>query len=155
MTLMEYDAVADNADLSVALDLAVLHIAAGDGAHLRHLEGLAHLGDAGVLFHDIRRQKTHARGVDVLNRLVDDAIQADVDLFLLCLLLRLASRANVEADDDRVGSARQRNVGLVDRAYAAVDTFDNDFLVGKLRQALLDCFHAALYIRFDNQVQFL
>ena len=91
----------------------------------------------------------------VFDRLVNNLIQTDIYPFRLRSRLCCRIRTNVEADDDRVGSARQRNVGLVDRAYAAVDTFDNDFLVGKLRQALLDCFHAALYIRFDNQVQFL
>ena len=52
-----------------------------------HLEGLADLGGTGVLLDDLGREQTHAGGIDVLDGLVDDAVQADVDLLLLGLLL--------------------------------------------------------------------
>ena len=86
---------------------------------------------------------------------VDDPVHPHIHIGPGGGLLGVGVRADVEAYHDGTGGGGQGDVGLVDRAYAAVDTFDNDFLVGKLRQALLDCFHAALYIRFDNQVQFL
>ena len=80
-------AVANDANLVVAMELAVGDVAARNRTNLGNLEGFANLGDAGVLLDDVRRKQADARGVDVLDRLVDDAIQANVDLFLLGLLL--------------------------------------------------------------------
>ena len=146
-------AVAHDAHLVVAVDLAFHDVAAGDGAHLRHLEGLAHLGDAGVLFHDIGRQQTHARGVDVLDGLIDDAVQADVHLLLLGLLATLARGTDVEADDDGVGGGGQGDVGLGDAAHGRVHDVDAHLGLIHLVEGVAQSLDGALDVGLHDEVQ--
>ena len=47
---------------------------------------------AGVLLDEVGREHAHAGGVDLLDRLVDDAVQADVDVLLLGKRLGLGRR---------------------------------------------------------------
>ena len=105
-------AVADDADLVVARDLAVLHVAAGDDADLGNAEQLANLDARGVFLVELRSEHADAGGVDLLDRLVDDAVQANVDALLLGKRLGLGLRAHVEADDDGVGRVGERDVAL-------------------------------------------
>ena len=88
------------------------HVAAGDDAELRDAEQLADLDARGVLLVELGREHADARGVDLLDRLVDDAVQADVDAFLLGERLGLGLRAHVEADDDGVGRVGEHDVAL-------------------------------------------
>ena len=153
LALMDDDIVAQNADRRVARDLAVLDVAARDRADLRHLERLAHLGDAGVLLDDIGRKQADACGVDVLDRLVDDAVQADVHLLLLGLLLRLARRAHVEADDDGVGRRGERDVGLGDAAHRRVDDVDAHLGLIHLLERIAQRLDGALHVGLHDEVQ--
>ena len=60
------------------------------------------------------------RGAQLVERLVDDRVGADLDALALGDAARLADGADVEADDDRVGRGGEHDVGLVDAADAAV-----------------------------------
>ena len=64
------------------------------------------------------------RGAHVGDRLVDDAIELDVDVLALGGRARVVVRPHVEADDDRARRAREQDVALGDRADAAVDDLD-------------------------------
>ncbi len=57
----------------------------------------------------------------VLDRLVDDAVQLDLDAFALGRRARVVVRTHVEADDDRARCAREQDVALGDRTDAAVN----------------------------------
>ena len=137
----------------VAVQLTLDDVAAGHGAHLRHLEGLAHLGDAGILFHDVGGQEAHARGVDLLDSLIDDAVQADVHLLLLGLHLRLARGAHVEADDDGVGGGGQRDVGLGDAAHGRVHDVDAHLGLVHLLERVAQRLDRALHVGLHDEVQ--
>ena len=100
-------------------------------------------------------EHAHARGVDVLDDLVDDAVQAHVDLGALGLGLGLGLGAHVEADDDRVGGVRQHDVGLVDRADAAVDDVDADLGLVHLVQRVHERLDGALDVGLDDEVEVL
>ena len=65
--------------LSSRRDLAFLHVAAGDDAGLGNAEQLADLDARGVFLVELGSEHADAGGVDVLDRLVDDAVQANVD----------------------------------------------------------------------------
>ena len=54
----------------------------------------------------------------VVERLVDDRVVADLDALALGDGARVAHRAHVEAEDDRVGGGGEHDVGLVDAADA-------------------------------------
>ena len=135
------------------MDLAFHDVAAGDRTHLRHLERLAHLGDAGVLLHDVGGQQTHASRVDLLDGLVDDPVQTDVHLLLLGLLLRLARGAHVEADDDGVGGRCQRDVGLGDAAHGRVHDVDAHLGLVHLLERVAQRFDGALHVGLHDEVQ--
>ena len=93
--------------------------------------------------------------LDILDRLVDDTVQTHIDFLAVCDGLRLCVRTNVETDDDRVGSGCKGNIGLVDRADAAMDDFDNNFLVGKFYETLFYSLYGTLYIGFYDDRKFL
>ena len=52
------------------------------------------------------------RLLDLLGELVDDVVRADLDALARRELARLGVRADVEADDERVGGGREHDVVL-------------------------------------------
>src|SRR5687768_8820813 len=94
------DAVADEPRARVAPDDAVEHAAARDDARLRHAEGLEDERLAqNLLGLDLVEHADHG-GAYLLLDLVDDRVEADVDVLLPRQLRRPDFRPDVEADDD-------------------------------------------------------
>src|SRR4051794_30940047 len=88
---------------AVAVDGAGAHDAAGDVADARNAEDLAHLGGTELHLFVDRLEHALEGCLDVLDRLVDDRVVADLDTLTLGQLRRLALRPDIEADDDRLG----------------------------------------------------
>ena len=80
---------------------------------------------------------------------------ADVDLFALGELLRVAVGPHVEADDDGVRRRRQQHVRLVDGADARVNDLDPHAIVAQLRQRVGEHFGRALHVGLDDDRQVL
>src|SRR5699024_3580751 len=79
--------------------------------------------------------------LDVVDRLVDDRVVADVDAFAVCQVASLRLRTDVEADDDRVVDRGQVDVVLRDRTDAAVDDPQIDLVAHiDVEQRLLELF---------------
>src|SRR5690606_15966188 len=133
---VDHDAVAQQANLAAALDLAFGDIAAGDLARLGEGKDLADFGVTDDVFLFDRRQQSGEQRFDVVDRVIDDAIITDVDVVALGDVACLGVGADVKADNEGFGRGRQRNVGLVDGADAAVDDADGYFFVafGQLHQ---------------------
>ena len=91
----------------------------------------------------------------IFDGLVNDLVQTYIHALSLCGCLGRRIGTNVESDDNRVGRTCQRHVGLIDGTYAAVNTFYYYLVVGQLHQRLFYSLHTTLYIRLDDQVQFL
>ena len=139
LSFVNDNVVAQDADRCVARDFAVFDIAACDRADGRDLVGLADLGVTDDCLAELgREQALHGVG-DFVDGVVDDAVHPHVDLVALCSRLRLIVRADVEADDNRVGGRSQQDIGLVDCADARVDDLDADLVVRNLLQRRLDC----------------
>ena len=102
-----------------------------------------------------RVKHTLHRCLDILDCLIDDAVETNVYFLTLCDGLRGCVRAHIETNNDRVGCGCQTDVGLVDRTNTAVDDLDYDFLVGQLHQALFYCLDRTLYVCLDDQWKFL
>ena len=145
--------VAQQAYIRITLDQAVRHQATSDGTDLGNAEGLANLGASQVRFLDDRFEQTGHRALHFVLQFVDDRVQADVNLLLLGQFLRLAFRANVEADDDGVRRGRQQHVGLGDRAYAGAHDRDLDLLVGQLVQQVGQHFDRAAHVALQDDRQ--
>ena len=152
---MEHDAVTHHAHLGVAADGAVLHIAAGDRARARDLEHLAHLGVAEHNFLELGLEHALHGLLHLLDAVVDDAVHAHIHALLMGRVGGHAVRTHVEAHDDRARGRRQHDVGLVDRADRAVDDLDAHLVVRELFERRADGLDRALYVRLDDDVQFL
>ena len=107
--------------LRIAADDAVLHAAAGDGAHLGNPEDVEHLGAAQVVLLERGFEQAHHGQAHLVLQLVDDGVQADFDALLLRQFGGLALGTHVEADDDGVRGGGQQHVALGDGADAGVD----------------------------------
>ena len=70
-----------------------MHLAAGHGADLGDAEGLADLGLALVDFLEHRREQAGHGLLDLVGQVVNDRVQADVDLLLLGQRLRPSAPA--------------------------------------------------------------
>src|SRR5690606_25691298 len=124
LPLVHLDAVADDANLPTPLDLAVGDHAPSNGTHPGHLEDLPDFGGSEKHFPLFRREQALHRSLNFRHGLVDDVVEADVDLLPLRRHASFARRPNVEADDDGAGSRGEQHVRLVDRADSPVDDFD-------------------------------
>src|ERR1700733_591151 len=120
-TLPDDGALAQEAHLRAAGDLAVAHVAPGHGADPGHPEDLAHLGLArDDLLVDRGEQTEHGR-LNVLEQLVDDFVGPDLDVGRLGQLTRALVGPHVEPDDGGVGGNPELYDVLGDATDAAQD----------------------------------
>ena len=155
MALVDDDAVAHDARLAGALDLAVGDVAAGDGADVGHLEGLADLGVADDVLAELWREHTLHGRLDLIDGVVNDAVHPHIDVGAGRAVAGRRVGTDVEADDDGVRGGGEHDVALVDRADRTVDDAHADLVVGDLLQRGLDRLDAALHVRLDDDVQVL
>src|SRR5699024_9377066 len=80
LVLGDDDAVPDDPDLPVTGDFAREDIAAGDGADARDLVDLADFGAAQFDLADLRGEHTLHRVLDVVDRVIDNAVHPHFDL---------------------------------------------------------------------------
>ena len=95
------------------------------------------------------------RGAQLVERLVDDRVVADLDALALGDGARVADRADVEADDDRVGRGGEHDVGLVDAADAAADDVDRHLVLRQLGDLVLERLGRAGDVGLDEQRELL
>ena len=100
----------EEAHLGATSDDTIGDHTTGDGADAGNPEDLAHFGFAGDNFFVLRLEKTEHGILDVFEKLVDDLVVADLDLFLVGQLTSLAVGADVEPEDGRIGSRSQLHV---------------------------------------------
>ena len=93
--------------------------------------------------------------LDLLGHVVDDRVQADVDVLALGDVGRIAVGADVEADDDGVAGRGEQHVELVDGADAGMDDADLDLVVAQLQQRVGQHFGRALHVGLDDERQVL
>ena len=95
------------------------------------------------------------RLLHLVDDVVDDRVQADIDLVALGHVRRVAIGPDVEADDDGVRRGREQHVRFVDRADAAVDDADLHPLVAQLRERVGEHFGRPLHVGLDDDRQLL
>src|SRR6478735_9120240 len=117
----DHGAVPEDPHLGVATDDPADDHAARDVADLRRAEDRADLRLAEGRLLELGLEHALQGGLDLVDRLVDHRVVPDLHAFAVGQLRRLALRADVEADDDRVGGGGQVDVGLGDRTDTSVD----------------------------------
>ena len=75
LTFVDHNAVADNTDAIVAVDLAINDVRAGHCTHVRHLEDVADLGRAQRALVPLGREQAFERVAHVFDRIVDDRVR--------------------------------------------------------------------------------
>jgi hypothetical protein len=86
-------------------------------------------------------------------QLVDDGVQANLNAFLLRQLGGLALGADVEADDDGVGSGGEKDVALSDGTDAGVDDLDAHLLSGHAGERIGQNFDGTGDVALDDEGQ--
>ena len=152
---MHDDVVAQQADLALAIDEAVLDVATRNRTDLGDTEYFADLYASLVDFLEHRIEQARHRALNLIRQLVDDGVQSNVDLFLLGRRLRGTLGTNVEADDDRLRRRRQQHVGLGDRADTGVNHANTNLVVGQLLQRVGQDFGGTADVRLDHDVEIL
>src|SRR5580693_988610 len=143
----DHHAVPDQPRLAAAVDRAGAHDAPGDVADPRHPEDLPDLRGTELDFFELGLEHALERGLDLLDRLVDDRVVADVDALAPGQLARPFGRPDVEADDHRVGGDGQVDVVLCDRADAAADHAQADLFADiELEQRIFQGFDRTGYV---------
>src|SRR2546423_2242297 len=151
-----HGAAPDEARLGVPADQAAADDTAGDVADLAGAEDRADLGGAELHFLVLRLQHALQGRLDLLDRLVDDRVEADLDALAVGLGLGPAVGPDVEAEDDRVGGHRQVHVGLGDGADAAVHDAQVHLLADvQLEQRVLQGLDRARAVTLDDEVELL
>ena len=92
------------------------------------MEDLFHFGVADDGLAMFRIEQAGHRFFDLIDQLVNDAVEFDLDAFAFGRADGVAFDLDVEADDDRVRSAGEQNVGLGDRSDAGMNDLEIDFL---------------------------
>src|ERR1700726_1920768 len=150
------NAVPDQPRLAVAVDRSGADDAPGDVPDPRDPEHLPDLRRAELDLLELWLEQALERGLDLLDRLVDDRVVPDVHALALGQLARPAGRPDVEADDHRVRGDGQVHVVLGDRADAAADHAQADFLADiQLEQRVLQGLDRAGHVALDDEQQFL
>src|SRR5215469_16353480 len=154
--LRHHDAVADQACLAAAGDDARTDDAAGHVADARHPEDLADLRRSELCLLELGLEQALERGLDLVDRLVDDRVVADVHALALGQLPGPAGRPHVEADDHRIRGDGQVDVVLGDRADAAADDPQDHVLAHiDLEQRVLEGLDGPGHVALDDEQQFL
>ena len=104
-----------------------------------------------IFLANLRREHAAHGRLHVVDRLVDDAVVADVDAGLLDRRSARGIGTNVEADNDGVRGGRQRRVGLGDTADAGADDLDLHFVVRQLLQRIPQRLGTAVHVGLDHQ----
>src|SRR3954471_15978448 len=148
-------AVAHHADPRAAADDAVGDVAARDRADPRGAERRADLDGADGLLDLLRREHALHGVAQVVERLVDHRVAADLHAFALGGGARVADRANVEAEDHRVGRGGEHDVGLADAADAAAHDVDLDLALRQAGDLVLEGLERAGDVRLEHEVEIL
>src|SRR5690625_4409235 len=153
LTFEDHHVVAQYPNGLVAIDGALEHDTAGHRTELRRTEHIAHFGNADDLFATLRCQHARQRLLHVIQQLVNDAVVADVDAFLLRLPARRGVGANVEADHGSARGNGQVDIRLRNATDPGRHDVDRHFLGRHVVEAGQDRFQRATHVGLDDQRQ--
>src|SRR5690606_35110365 len=150
----DHDTLADDAGLGVARDGAALDEHTGDVAELRGAEHLADLRETGLRLFVLGLEHALERCLDVVDRVVDDVVEADVDALAGGGLAGLRVRADVEAEHDRVVDRGEVDVAFGHGTHTAVDDAQLHAVVDlDLEQRLLEGLDGTRNVTLDDEVE--
>src|SRR5207302_2660843 len=147
--------VAQHTDLRVALQDAIDYVAARNRPCSFDAERVAHFRTAQIRFRDHWFEKAFHGLLQLVGDFVNDRVRADVHMFLLRQVQRLAIRPHAERNHNRAGCGSEQHVIFRDRADARTDDFELYLISREFRQHFTEHFHGALNVPLDHNSQFL
>ena len=147
---MDHHTIPDNARHGVAPHDAFPHVASRHRADARDAENRPHLRTPKRFFVVRGSQQSEHRLLDVGNRLIDNRIETNVNLFLFGQFGGLRNRTNVEADDDGVRGRRKHDIRLRNAARRTVDETQANFLTLQLGEGVPQRLNRAMNIALND-----
>src|SRR6185369_532871 len=92
---------------------------------------------------------------DIIDSIVDDAVEPDINSFPLGKGVSLDFRPDIESYDDGIGGRSKVNVRLVNRTDTGMDYVQADGGGRKLAQRFADSLDRTLYVTFYYDVEIL
>src|SRR6266849_1458543 len=126
--------IAQHSHLRLALQDPVDHVAACDRTRSFDSERIAHFRAAQVCFRDYRLKQAFHGLLQLVGNFVDDRVRADVHMFLLRQVQRLAVRPHAECNNDRSGCGSKQHIIFRHRTDARTDDLQLHLVGRKLRQ---------------------
>ena len=99
----------------------MLHHTSGDGSHLGDAEGLSYLEGRRDLLLDLGREHALHSGLDVLDRIIDNRVEADLHSLVLSSAPGALSGTYLEAYDQCIRGGCEVYITLADCPDSAVD----------------------------------
>src|SRR5579884_344048 len=141
--------------LTVAAYETILYIASCHSTHLADAERLPHFGVALDRLLENRLQQTGHGHLHLIDQLINDRVQANIDLLLLGRRLCTALRAYVKANDDRIGGGSEQNIALGNGAHPGMQHTHANFIVRKPLESIGKDLGSAAHIGLDDEIQIL
>ena len=123
---MDHNTVTDYAAFVSTFGFTLTHDTTCDRTHLGDTESLQYLEGSRNLLLDLWREHTCHSRLDLVDGIVDDGVDTDIHLLVLCHLTRCASRTHIEADDNSVGRSSQQDIRVRDSTHSTMDDIDLD-----------------------------
>src|SRR5713101_1201762 len=152
---VNHNSFAQHAHLRVALQDAIDHVAARNRSRTLDPERVAYFRPAQVSLRDHWHEQAFHGFLKLVRNFVNDVVRADVHMFLLRKVQRLAVRSHAKRNHNRPGCGSQQHVIFRDRAHARTDDFQLHLVGRKLRQHFAEHFHGPLHVALDHNSQFL
>jgi len=136
------------------LELAFRHHTAGNGTDLGDVEHHPYFGVG--RHHFLHRWGQHAfHGIlHLIDSVVNDAVEANINLLLLSQLTGTLRGPHLEADDDGVGSRSQQHVAFRDGTHCFREDVHLHFRRAQFEQGVGQCFHRTVHVALHQDVEF-
>ncbi len=154
LAFVDLDIVAVESDQAVASEFAFGDVATCDLSDFGDSKDAADLGLSDGFFLDGGSELFFHRGFDIVEQVVDHAVDTDLDAFVLCEFLCFCVGSDLEADDHGVGGGRQVDIVFGDTTDRSEGDREFDLDVLDLEQAFAQGFEGALHIGFEDDVEF-
>ena len=126
---MDYYAVANNANLAAAQNLAVGNIRTADCSHSRNTEGSSDFGVTRNRLAECRFKHTLKSFFYILYCVIDNSVKSYINLVIFSGSRRSRSRADIKSDYNRTRSGRKHNIRLSNRSDRSVNHINANLFV--------------------------
>src|ERR1039458_5116583 len=153
LALEHHHIVAQQASFRVAFNDTIGDVTTRNHTYLGYTEGVANIGASKINFLDDWLEQSRHGALNLIRQLVDDGVQANVNLLLVGQFLSFAFRPHVEADDDGIRCRGEQHIGLGNGAPTPEQDLDLDPVVGHLGQYVAQYLDRALNVALENDIQ--